>query len=535
MKKILLLSLILNCQFLIVNSFAQSNDCSPALFKDLRPGYSDSYPENFRVTNDQLFFSNYDGLWKSDGTEAGTIQIVTSAYITDIEVLNNILYYCVSNPVRQLWKTDGSAAGTALIKEFPTTNSYPSIDNLTSANGLMFFSLEENYVSKLWRSDGTQAGTFLVKDIDPTNYLGNEPVGLFEFNNNLYFRAGNTANGKELWKSDGTEMGTAIVKDIYLGAGSGHGTPVYAILNNELYFYANDASQYGLWKTNGTDAGTFFVKECVFIDEMATINNAIYFSAYDIGANQGQTLYGEEVWISDGTSSGTHLLKDIYPGPDGSGVNAYQFKAVNNNVVVFSAQEGTNGVELWSTNGTEGGTALLKDINPGVNSGGIGLSTAKIFNGYLYFSASDGTTGAEPWKTDGTAGGTSLVSDAVAGSESSAPYEFTNFNGNLFFKGVSPSSGVELWSCGAVSAIGEITLERISLFPNPTIGQFTLEFPTTGHYEIEVFNTIGQVVYRSTATNATKHTINIGNAPVGMYNVRVRNEKNSLSKVLIVD
>jgi len=45
--------------------------------------------------------------------------------------------------------------------------------------------------------------------------------------------------------------------------------------------------------------------------------------------------------------------------------------------------------------------------------------------------------------------------------------------------------------------------------------------------------TLGQVVYISTVSNATKHTINIGNASVGVYNVRVRNEKSSVSKVII--
>ena len=98
------------------------------------------------------------------------------------------------------------------------------------------------------------------------------------------------------------------------------------------------------------------------------------------------------------------------------------------------------------------------------------------------------------------------------------PYRITNTYYNCVSVGINPAA-----------------TPNISLYPNPTTGQFTLEIPTTATYQVEVFNTLGQVVYSSSVTNATKHTINIGNAPVGMYNVRVRNEKNSLSKVLIVD
>ncbi len=46
---------------------------------------------------------------------------------------------------------------------------------------------------------------------------------------------------------------------------------------------------------------------------------------------------------------------------------------------------------------------------------------------------------------------------------------------------------------------------------------------------------IGQVVHSSSVSNATKHTINIGNAHVGVYNVRVRNEKSSVNQIVIIN
>ena len=47
--------------------------------------------------------------------------------------------------------------------------------------------------------------------------------------------------------------------------------------------------------------------------------------------------------------------------------------------------------ELWRSDGTEAGTYLVKDINPGVGDGGPSFLTN--VNGTLFFSANDGTTG----------------------------------------------------------------------------------------------------------------------------------------------
>jgi ELWxxDGT repeat protein len=57
----------------------------------------------------------------------------------------------------------------------------------------------------------------------------------------------------------------------------------------------------------------------------------------------------------------------------------------------FSADDGTNGYELWKSDGTSTGTTLVKDINPGANSSTPARLTN--INGTLFFDADDGTPG----------------------------------------------------------------------------------------------------------------------------------------------
>jgi ELWxxDGT repeat protein len=65
---------------------------------------------------------------------------------------------------------------------------------------------------------------------------------------------------------------------------------------------------------------------------------------------------GVELWISDGTSAGTHELKDIVPGSSGS--YPYGLTSAGNHVL-FSADTSPNGFNLWTSDGTAAGTYEL--------------------------------------------------------------------------------------------------------------------------------------------------------------------------------
>ena len=93
-----------------------------------------------------------------------------------------------------------------------------------------------------------------------------------------------------------------------------------------------------------------------------------------------------------------------------------------NGKVYFSGYDATNGRELFETDGTLAGTTLVKDINPGGGSSyptvgyGAGLDQFAVLGGKLYFGANDGTNGHQLWTTDGTSARTTIVDEINPGS-----------------------------------------------------------------------------------------------------------------------
>src|SRR5436853_4546420 len=96
----------------------------------------------------------------------------------------------------------------------------------------------------------------------------------------------------------------------------------------------------------------------------------------------------------------------------------------------FSADDGANGRELWRSDGTPAGTAMVKDIAPGAAS-----STPRALTpvaGVLFFTANDGVDGYELWRSDGTADGTRMVRDIKKGPAGSLPRDIVNVRGHAF-------------------------------------------------------------------------------------------------------
>ena len=128
---------------------------------------------------------------------------------------------------------------------------------------------------------------------------------------------------------------------------------------------------------------------------------------------------GEELWVSDGTVAGTHMVKDIYPGTTGSNP---QWLCAVGGLCYFAATTPEAGTELWVSDGTADGTKMVKDIYPGGTSSSPAYVTA--FGNKVLFFAMDEESEALPvmssstsgeqwlWISDGTDAGTIRIGDA---------------------------------------------------------------------------------------------------------------------------
>ncbi len=145
------------------------------------------------------------------------------------------------------------------------------------------------------------------------------------------------------------------------------------------------------------------------------------------------------------------LIKNIAPGSTSSiPDDGIQPPAVRGKTVFFAAKDGTTGLELWSSRGKEGDTALVKDIFEGAGNADPRLLTG--VGDTLFFIANDGVHGRELWKTDGTADGTVLVKDLRPGTGSSEATALTALGNTLFFIADDGVHGPELWKSDGTEA-----------------------------------------------------------------------------------
>jgi ELWxxDGT repeat protein len=167
---------------------------------------------------------------------------------------------------------------------------------------------------------------------------------------------------------------------------------------------------------------------------IVTIGQMTYFFADD-------GSHGLELWRTDGTDSGTQLVKDMNPGA-GSGVRLDRWAFPLRDSLIFTAGVGLD-LQVWSTDGTEAGTTMLTDIH---------LAAPNAFNAKLigvtadaaYFFATSAPGAGELWRTDGTADGTRRVVDLQLKSGALPFAVGTIGNSIVFYASTASRSGLFL-------------------------------------------------------------------------------------------
>jgi ELWxxDGT repeat protein len=428
-----------------------------------------------------FYFQSNNTLFKTDGTEANTVQVKTTGDIPQnpysFKDMGGVLYFVASTPATgvELWRSDGTDAGTVMVKDINpgTAPANPNLNEMIAVGGQLYFAATTAANGReLWKTDGTAAGTMLVRDIN-SGTASAEPLRLVNYGGLVYFTAITSTNGEELWKSNGTTAGTVMVRDLVTGTGSS-GIQFLQVLGTELFFCASLPTA-GLWKTNGTSPGTVLVKAgpTISYGNVKSTGSLIIFDAYVAGA-------GLEIWRSDGTAAGTYQLKDIYAGTESS--YPEQLTLLNNIVYFVARQESFSDKELWRTDGTVAGTYMVKNIHPQQGAGTY-IYNLVASHGKLYFAADDPYHDREPWMSDGTEAGTVIVKNLVTKTLHGVNTPLYSTGTSTWFAADDGSNGTELWKTNGTAAGTEMVKDIANLS-----GYYNWSKP-------EAFTQVGSTIY----------------------------------------
>ncbi|MFP2930134.1 ELWxxDGT repeat protein [Pyxidicoccus sp. 3LG] len=153
-------------------------------------------------------------------------------------------------------------------------------------------------------------------------------------------------------------------------------------------------------------------------------------------------MHGWELWRSDGTESGTVLVKDIYPGLSSSELGGF---VEAGGQVFFVARSDFAETGLWKTDGTEAGTVRVKRFRAESGHVDYGLRSIAPAGTRVVF-----TYQGQLWGTDGTEAGTVLLKQS--------PHPFlggalhTLGDRAFFLLNNNTSEGVELWRTDGTEA-----------------------------------------------------------------------------------
>jgi ELWxxDGT repeat protein len=431
-------------------------------------------------------------LWTTDGTAAGTRTLLSNPRKPGFRLnllgqlagpraffdLDGTLLFQGDDGATgaELWRSDGTPAGTFLVKDLKPGAPSSLPGEFTRAGSTVFFRSDAGTsLEKLWKTDGTTAGTQLLRAAEQFHNFGfYSPRDLTAFGTGLLFLGSCCVDSApELMKSDGTPSGTQPV-----GTWSFFGFSIVSLGNQVLFQSGNDLNE--LWRSDGTAPGTVSLGAVLssrrLLADASVVRDGVLFF---VGSSPGT---GEELWRSDGSSAGTYLLAETVSGPDSRHLGPFAvagpalFFAVGSNEiwkndaggtslvstlpgdptvgirsltplggkVYFTYDDGVHGRELWTSDGTEAGTRIVEDIQPGPGSSDPRQLHAEGIR--LLFAASDGVHGTEPWRSDGTALGTRMLQDIDPGDLPSSPAEFTASGPNVYFIANDGTTGVELWA-----------------------------------------------------------------------------------------
>jgi len=291
------------------------------LVRQLATTNGDGYPRGRGLVVGDRYYLAVDGthgsaaaLWASDGTDEGTI-VLAPVVAQPIGGLGDVLLF-VDGGAAELWRSEGTAAATTTVAALPGALAPGAATN----GSRLYFVVDGDTAPAIWRSDGTAGGTREVVAI-----TGDRTVTAVAATATRLFYATRTVSGTgELWISDGTTAGTTKLAERGADSLVARGEVVYAFgLDGVSRVERNGVTRLG----DATGAHS-----------PLPLYDRIVLAAFDPD-------HGDELWVTDGTDSGTRVALDLVHGAESSA--ASQFITVGG-AIVFTAAVPPYGDEPWA-------------------------------------------------------------------------------------------------------------------------------------------------------------------------------------------
>jgi ELWxxDGT repeat protein len=373
----------------------------------------------------------------SDGTGAGT-SVVRGLFAGGPSDPDNFLLmgeqilFVGSNTqrVRGLWRTDGTSAGTIPLAVLPGETSNILLGDAGSIiDGVAYFTAAPTgpfgtlSYRELWRTDGTSSGTFRV----PGN-VGQRVNILGGTGSHLLYQA-LSGGSMHLWSWDGSQARIIAAAD-----GLNISSSVGVTVAGRVCFRAWDVSSQNVdvWCANGLAGdlmrATNFVSGGLSSGELYALGAKLLINVPGSGASTG-------LYVSQGSAATTERI---------SGERIVSAKPYGNQQLVYTSDSR----RLILTDGTSGGTRnLLQGATlPGNLTGAFG-----VLGTYIVFVVDDANRGAVLWRTDGTAAGTRYLADVDSRTTpaQAGVGQFFTLGDRLLFSAHQTRIGNELWAINA--------------------------------------------------------------------------------------
>lgn len=325
--------------------------------------------------------SDEQGLYRfgSDGSVSllksqGTVGSVSES----LGELNGIAYFVGGTAMtgQGLWRTDGTGDGTYQVE--------PGLEvgfagGIVYNNALYFAGRSAVYPGfALWKLVDEETGPQFVVNTRGSVTDNGSPSEFFEYDGHLLFSAytddGAGGTHEKVFIGTGTADNETLI-DAGVSSMDAFDSDAALSFKGRLYFrggagtYGSGGKGYVLYKSNGTPAGTEILADInetgelasnAQIENLAGVGDYFIFPANDAADDDSNGSYdNQEIWASDGTAAGTAMIRDLHPGSS----NIRSLVSTAATAYFVAREEGSAMAEIWRTQGTDATTVRIDSVD----------------------------------------------------------------------------------------------------------------------------------------------------------------------------